>query len=367
MSNSGAADGDQKSRRPAASPFNQQQLASFSPIFTPRTITGIYLTVAVFFILLGSGLYAVNGNAQDYEFQYDGNGADSTDCEITTANEGKNCTISFTLTKDLPAPIYVYYELHNFYSNHRKYVQSFSQDQLLGSQISDLSACTPLERNGDLTLSPCGLIANTLFNDIITVTSDQVMEETGIAWNTDLDKFEQPHGFVTTACAATDECASCLQAAYNSDDDYDGCGIATDASGTSYAYWYPDEDKIQYLYETFPDVISPLEGVKNEHFMVWMRVAGLRQFRKPYGKISQSLAKGTTVTFNVVNNFLVSSFGGSKSLVMSHVSDLGAPNVYWPQSFLVIGFLVLGLALVVILVQTCAPRPLGDVKMLFDS
>jgi LEM3 (ligand-effect modulator 3) family / CDC50 family len=43
---------------------------------------------------------------------------------------------------------------------------------------------------------------------------------------------------------------------------------------------------IQYLHESFPEVISPLDGVKNEHFVVWMRVAGLRQFRKPYGRVS---------------------------------------------------------------------------------
>jgi hypothetical protein len=42
---------------------------------------------------------------------------------------------------------------------------------------------------------------------------------------------------------------------------------------------------LQYLYETFPEVISPLYGVNDERFMVWMRVAGLRQFRKPYGKV----------------------------------------------------------------------------------
>lgn len=35
-------------------------------------------------------------------------------------------------------------------------------------------------------LHPCGLIANTLFNDIFTVTSGHTMDETGIAWASDI-------------------------------------------------------------------------------------------------------------------------------------------------------------------------------------
>jgi hypothetical protein len=41
--------------------------------------------------------------------------------------------------------------------------------------------------------------------------------------------------------------------------------------GSRWAYWYPSDDTIQYLYESYPDNISPIQGVENEHFMVWMR------------------------------------------------------------------------------------------------
>ena len=34
-------------------------------------------------------------------------------------------------------------------------------------------------------------------------------------------------------------------------------------------FYYPKEASVQYLYETFPQVVSPLVGVKNEHFAVW--------------------------------------------------------------------------------------------------
>lgn len=37
---------------------------------------------------------------------------------------------------------------------------------------------------------------------------------------------------------------------------FDGCGI-TELDGIEYAYYYPEEDTYQYLYETFPDVRWP--------------------------------------------------------------------------------------------------------------
>lgn len=69
-----------------------------------------------------------------------------------------------------------------------RYTDSVSQDQLLGStSTSDVDDdCSPLIYNGTLVLHPCGLIANTLFNDIFTVTSGQTMLETDIAWDSDV-------------------------------------------------------------------------------------------------------------------------------------------------------------------------------------
>lgn len=64
--------------------------------------------------------------------------------------------------------MYVYYQLENFYQNHRRYVKSRSSDQLQGtagiSSNALKSDCDPLYQNGSLILSPCGLIANSLFN-----------------------------------------------------------------------------------------------------------------------------------------------------------------------------------------------------------
>ena len=34
--------------------------------------------------------------------------------------ESRRCKISLTVSKDLKAPVYVYYELENYYQNHRR-------------------------------------------------------------------------------------------------------------------------------------------------------------------------------------------------------------------------------------------------------
>ena len=40
-------------------------------------------------------------------------------------------------------------------------------------------------------------------------------------------------------------------------------------------------------------------GVQDEHFIVWMRTAGLPNFRKLYGRFDEPLKKGQQVTFLV--------------------------------------------------------------------
>jgi len=55
---------------------------------------------------------------------------------------------------------------------------------------------------------------------------------------------------------------------------------------------YPDDDDYQYLYETFPEVVSPMQGVDSDRFQVWMRVAALPKFRKLYATITDDISKG---------------------------------------------------------------------------
>jgi hypothetical protein len=55
------------------------------------------------------------------------------------------------------------------------------------------------------------------------------------------------------------------------------------------------------LIPSSPPSLPPsfFKGVTNEHFIVWMRTAGLPTFRKLYGKIDQDLPAGTQLSFAI--------------------------------------------------------------------
>ena len=61
----------------------------------------------------------------------------------------------------------MYYGLTNYYQNHRRYVKSRDDNQLLGNNIDpkDLNSdCEPYKWNKTFGYAPCGAIANSLFN-----------------------------------------------------------------------------------------------------------------------------------------------------------------------------------------------------------
>lgn len=141
---------------------------------------------------------------------------------------------------------------------------------------------------------------------------------------------------------------SCAEAFGSSS--YTTCSTYNDtATNTLYYYYYPDDDTVQYLHETYPDNISPIKGVTDPRFINWMRTAGLPKFRKLYGKIDADAAKGDTWTFNITNNYEVASFGASKSLVITNLSSLGAPNMALGNVYLAAGVwaLLLGFLLAI--------------------
>lgn len=62
--------------------------------------------------------------------------------------------------------------------------------------------------------------------------------------------------------------------------------------------------------------------IEKDSFIVWMRTAGLPNFRKLYGKIQSDLPAGDYY-LEIINNFDVSSFEGSKHFVLSTTNVLG--------------------------------------------
>lgn len=103
--------------------------------------------------------------------------------------------------EDFSGKVYIYYGLTNFYQNHRRYVKSRDDDQLLGEFRDDPSSdCIPFAYADDgntKPIVPCGAIANSLFSDsleLVSLVNGKVpVERTGIAWPSDRQiKFRNP-------------------------------------------------------------------------------------------------------------------------------------------------------------------------------
>ena len=69
-------------------------------------------------------------------------------------------------------------------------------------------------------------------------------------------------------------------------------------------------------------IVSSTKLINLEHFIVWMRTAGLPSFRKLYGVINQDLNPGT-YSLDIKNNYAVTQFNGHKTFVLSTTNMLG--------------------------------------------
>jgi len=226
----------------------------------------------------------------------------------------------------MKAPVFVYYELQNFYQNHRRYVKSRSDTQLAGTIYTDenkVSDCDPLRSRNGKILHPCGLVANSFFNDTFNIFSPNTftLNEVGIAWASDLKTKFKP---------------------------------ISEADQITYA------NQVTFINETYPGI----GNVNNEHFVVWMRPAALPNFRKLYARIEQDIPAGTTLVFDVGVNYPVTGFDGKKAIVLSTLSFLGGKNPFLGIAYIVIGFLCVAMAILFAIKQRFNARKLGDTSFL---
>lgn len=328
-------------KRPPDTDFAQQRLKSRPAKFTNTHLAIVIVLIGIIFLPTGTKLLSNSNSVYESKITYD-DGGSSSNCYIDNNNEGKTCKVEFTLDSDVDGPLYVYYQISNFFQNHRRYYKSLSIPQLMGENLAEGDVelnCNPLYMNASLLLNPCGLIANSFFNDVFSVDSaastptNLAMDETGIAVYSDRETlYKQVDGFESVEVDNINT-ATCVGVGLPAD-----CKSYTDAStGQSYLFYYPDDDTVQYLYESYPEQISPIDGVTNEHFIVWMRTAALPTFRKLYGTIGGSFSQGDKIVFDITANFEVGSFDGTKSLILTDLGDLGGKNVCTGQFYITAG------------------------------
>jgi hypothetical protein len=184
------------------------------------------------------------------------------------------CTLQFSIPNDIGPHVYLYYRLTNFYQNHRRYVRSLDTDQLRGDARSnssiDGSPCDPLRLapNGK-AYYPCGLIANSIFND--TILSPRAVNLAGdardtfrmtnqsIAWGSDADLYRKT--------------------------DYRADQVM------------PPPNWIRRYPDGYSDGIPDLS--QYEEFHVWMRTAGLPTFSKLALRNDNDVMRAGTYTIDI--------------------------------------------------------------------
>jgi len=109
----------------------------------------------VVFLGLGIMLYVLSDKIQELSLQYDSTefcgppGYKTTKAEglnqAIIGADGKTCLVNLTITAKMEGPVFVYYQLDNFYQNHRRYVKSRDYRQLMGETRTIGEVKTPCD------------------------------------------------------------------------------------------------------------------------------------------------------------------------------------------------------------------------------
>lgn len=316
-----------QSKQPKYSRFTQQELPACKPLLTPGWVITTFMLVGALFIPIGVISLVASHRVVEVVHQYETECLPlqyraSKDSKVAyiKSNVSKVCNTTLKVPKHMKHPIFVYYQLDNFYQNHRRYVKSRNDEQLMKSgKENETDSCKPEATSNGLPVVPCGLIAWSLFNDTYNfykVGKPLTVNKKDISWKSDRE-----HKFGKNVYPKNFQ---------------NGTLIGGAKLNTS----------------------IPLS--EQEDLIVWMRTAALPTFRKLYGRIEEDLQENDTISVMLLNNYNTYSFNGKKKVVLSTTSFLGGKNSFLGIAYLTVGGLCFFLAMVFFLVHIIKPRPLGD-------
>ncbi|KAK3138191.1 hypothetical protein QOZ80_5AG0365680 [Eleusine coracana subsp. coracana] len=312
-----------RSKKPKYSKFTQQELPACKPMLTPGIIVGAFSLIGIVFVPIGLASLSASQAIVELVDRYDAECVSASDKVgfIQDTKTDKACTRTITVPKPMKGPVHIYYQLENFYQNHRRYVKSRSDKQLRYKDAANLiKTCEPEGTSADgAPIVPCGLIAWSLFNDTYSFSVNKKTIEVNkknIAWESD------------------------KSSKFGSD-------------------VYPKNfQKGGLVGGGKLDEKMPLS--EQEDLIVWMRTAALPTFRKLYGRIESDIMASDEITVVIQNNYNTYSFGGTKALVLSTTSWIGGKNNFIGVAYVAIGGICFFLALCFVILHVVKPRTLGD-------
>lgn len=161
----------------------QQRLPMQQLVFTTRCTVATLIMLGAVFIVIGVLCLEWQAESVVTNFVYYDqtlNQASNAPCQ----SESGVCSFEFEVAKEIPAPVYMYYSLTNFYQNHRRYINSREDRQLrgtFGDEFGDTEkgfpACQLFESyevgadKVKVFQYPCGLVAKSVFNDTFSLST----------------------------------------------------------------------------------------------------------------------------------------------------------------------------------------------------
>lgn len=375
-----------KSKRPPNTAFRQQRLKAWQPILTPKTVLPLFFVVGVIFAPIGGLLLWASSQVQELSIDYTGCGASSPAVDVdfdaskpsalenipagrvsatfTSSTSSQPqwghgyeeyswpsgqvqntsvCILSFVIPSEIKPPILFYYRLTNFYQNHRRYVKSLDLDQLKGSARTraDLegSDCDPLDIAPDgRPYYPCGLIANSMFNDTFGNLTFANPPQGGNSSNV----APEFYNMTTQGISWSHEGDLYKTSKYNP---------ADVVPPPNWQSQYPADG---YNSVGLPDLHSW------EQFQVWMRTAGLPTFSKLAQRNDHDALPAATYRLKIHDRFPVEKYSGTKSILISTRTVMGGKNPFLGIAYVVVGGVCILLGALFLATHLIKPRKLGD-------
>lgn len=283
--------------------LQQQTLAAWFPIRSNQCVVYTFVVTALLFIALGVCIIIVaNRSVIEYSVRYD---------NLSPVCPSCHHIINFTISTEMKPPIFFYYRLSGYYQNHRTYAQSRSDLQLAGYKSYHSSSCAPMSKWNRAVLYPCGLIAQSFFNDTFTdpvlklsviktvPLQNENWDKKGITWESDIK------GKYKTRALAADET------------------------------WGPNNPEHR--------------GPADPEMAVWLRIAAMPTFKKLHRRIlNMTLPAGSELYVNVLNRYPTANGSFEKEAVIATTSPLGGSQLFLAWTFIFVGVLLMVLSLLII-------------------